>query len=317
MAITLPTPGQNNWDVPLNSALTELQQDINDGATTYVARVVADSLYAKNNDTRITNALSKTNNLSELTNIPLARNNMGLGTSAVRDVGTSSTTVAQGDAVPNHVAATDPHGDRAYALANFLSVNGGTINGALTITSGALTLQAGGLTTNGTTTLNGAVTLTGNFVQTGGVISSYGASGASRGLSVAIGGDAADRWHVLSSGYQEWSDGTLAPDTNLYRASANVLATDDDFAVNVAGKGLKVKEGTNAKMGTAVLVAGTVTVSTTAVTANSRIFLTNQAAGGTPGFLRVGTKTAGTSFTIVSSSNTDTSTIAWFIVEPA
>jgi hypothetical protein len=71
-------------------------------------------------------------------------------------------------------------------------------------------------------------------------------------------------------------------------------------------------------MGLATLVAGTVTVSTTAVTANSRIYLTGQGdTAGTEGWLRVSARSAGTSFTITSSSGTDTSTVAWMIVEPA
>ena len=79
----------------------------------------------------------------------------------------------------------------------------------------------------------------------------------------------------------------------------------------------QIKEGLNAKMGSATLVAGTVTVSNTSVTANSKIFLTSNADGGTPGFLRVSARTASTSFTITSSSLLDTSTVAWLIVEPA
>lgn len=89
-----------------------------------------------------------------------------------------------------------------------------------------------------------------------------------------------------------------------------------DIDMGTAGKGLKVKEGANAKQGTAVLVAGTVTVADTAVTASSRIFLTSQADGGTPGFVRVSARTAGTSFTITSSNVADTSTIAYEIFEP-
>ena len=89
-----------------------------------------------------------------------------------------------------------------------------------------------------------------------------------------------------------------------------------NIEVKVAGAGLRVKEGTNCKQGTAVLVAGTVTVADTAVTASSRIFLTSQADGGTPGFLRVSARTAGASFTITSSSGTDTSTVAYEIFEP-
>jgi hypothetical protein len=71
------------------------------------------------------------------------------------------------------------------------------------------------------------------------------------------------------------------------------------------------------RSGTATLTAGTVTVSAGGfVTATCIIHLTSQADGGTPGSVRVTAKSVGTSFTITSSSNTDTSTIAWSIVEP-
>lgn len=81
--------------------------------------------------------------------------------------------------------------------------------------------------------------------------------------------------------------------------------------------GVQVKEGSNCKQGVATLVGGTVVVSNTSVTANSRIMLTSQSDGGTPGFLRVSARTAGTSFTITSSSGTDTSVVAYEIFEPA
>jgi hypothetical protein len=64
--------------------------------------------------------------------------------------------------------------------------------------------------------------------------------------------------------------------------------------------------------GTAVLVAGTVTVTgLTSITATSRVRLSNQQIGGTPGALYVSAKTAGTGFTITSTSATDTSTVYW------
>lgn len=89
----------------------------------------------------------------------------------------------------------------------------------------------------------------------------------------------------------------------------------------VQGYGTRIKEsgllGTvGARMGRATLVAGTVTVSTNAITANSEVFLTCQTAGGTPGFLRKGTVVAATSFVITSSSASDTSVVGWMIVEP-
>jgi hypothetical protein len=85
-----------------------------------------------------------------------------------------------------------------------------------------------------------------------------------------------------------------------------------------ASAGLSIVEGTNARMGTATLVGGTITVNTTAVTANSRIYLTTQIPSGGIGSPYVSARTPGTSFTITSTIGaTDTSTVAWMIVEPA
>lgn len=95
------------------------------------------------------------------------------------------------------------------------------------------------------------------------------------------------------------------------------LQVNGSSSVIATGAGYRTAEGANCKQGTAVLVGGAATVANTAVTANSRIFLTSQADGGTPGFLRVSARVAGTSFTITSSSGTDTSTVAYEIFEPA
>ncbi len=65
--------------------------------------------------------------------------------------------------------------------------------------------------------------------------------------------------------------------------------------------------------GSAVLVGGTVTVTTTEVIASDRIVLSVVLAGGTQGILSVGTISAGTSFVINSSNGADTSTVYWEI----
>lgn len=100
-------------------------------------------------------------------------------------------------------------------------------------------------------------------------------------------------------------------------ANAGRLEFGGDVILTQVGSGLKIKTGSNATMGTATLVGGTVTVNTNKVTANSNIQLTSQSDGGTPGFVRVSGRTASTSFTITSSSGTDTSVIGWIILEPA
>lgn len=97
--------------------------------------------------------------------------------------------------------------------------------------------------------------------------------------------------------------------------TARALFTDTSVHVNTAGCSVGIKEGSNAKMGAAVLVAGTVTVNTTAVASGSRIFLTVNTAGGTVGSPYVSARTAGTSFTITSTNAADTSTVAWWIID--
>jgi hypothetical protein len=91
-----------------------------------------------------------------------------------------------------------------------------------------------------------------------------------------------------------------------------------NFIAPTAGAGFQVKEGSNATMGTGTLNGTTeVTISTTKVTANSRIFLSIQTPGGTPsGTIYVSSRSAGTSFGVKSTA-LDTSTFAWWIVEPA
>jgi len=90
-------------------------------------------------------------------------------------------------------------------------------------------------------------------------------------------------------------------------------AGTEKFAVAANG-GIRLKSGANTSAGRATLVAGTVTVANTSVTANSLIFLTVSTAGGTRGYLST-TKSAGTSFTITSTSATETSVVDWHIVE--
>lgn len=81
--------------------------------------------------------------------------------------------------------------------------------------------------------------------------------------------------------------------------------------------GLQVVEGASgSRQGAATLVGGTVTVSTTAVTANSRIFLTAQD-NNCVGALKVSARSAGANFTISSPVITDTCLAAWIISEPA
>lgn len=95
-----------------------------------------------------------------------------------------------------------------------------------------------------------------------------------------------------------------------------------DFVDLVKRLGAKVRDMqgqlalVTARRGTVVLSAGAATVALPSVTAATHIHLTIQAPGGTVGAVYVFSRTAGTSFTIHSTSGTDTSTVAWSAVEP-
>jgi hypothetical protein len=131
-----------------------------------------------------------------------------------------------------------------------------------------------------------------------------------------VAGDTSNRLNIRADGLMAWGPGNAATDCQLARTAANLLKiTTADLDIGTLGHGLRIAEGANGRAGTAVLVAGTVTVANNTITANTRVDYCRAASGGALGHLS-STQVAGTSFTINSSSNTDTSTINWWLREP-
>lgn len=89
-----------------------------------------------------------------------------------------------------------------------------------------------------------------------------------------------------------------------------------DLSLSTTGHGIKLKTGTNCKMGQVRLTAGTATVNTTAVRSNSIIFLAHADNIGAA-TLSVGTITDGVSFVINANTGGDTSLVNWIIFDPA
>lgn len=108
----------------------------------------------------------------------------------------------------------------------------------------------------------------------------------------------------------------LQPVSALAQTSGDTLVdSNGNLLTSFAGKTLAVRSGTNAKAGTFTLVAGTVTVSNTAVTANSVIKATLKTLGGTQSnWLKI-TPTASTGFTVVGENVADTGTYNFTILE--
>ncbi|MFC8514236.1 glycosyl hydrolase family 28-related protein [Streptomyces sp. NPDC057257] len=204
------------------------------------------------------------------------------------------------------------YSDDGTALDTPVSVRRGT---------GRITLGQSGTTPG--VTVNAAASPGVSLVQTQAAGQGYAVTGAdasSRAFQSQVSGDSINRFAIDIAGTQSFGPGgSTGRDTSWGRlGAAQIGSSDSDIVAGLAGKGLRVKEGTNAKMGTLTLNgASAVLVATTAVTATSRIFLTVQAPGGTPaGVAYVAGRTAGTSFTVKGVAG-DTSTVAWLIVEPA
>ena len=116
---------------------------------------------------------------------------------------------------------------------------------------------------------------------------------------------------------------SIPADINALTPAAGDECTNTAAATGVnPGTGIVNYDGTTwrltsigaVKSGTATLVAGTVTVADTAITANSIIRVTRRSIGGTVGALYISALTAATSFAITSTNAADTSVVYYEIV---
>lgn len=177
------------------------------------------------------------------------------------------------------------------------------------------------IASSGLATFGASVDVNGNIAATGFVgnnsVGGVLQSGALSGVftSETTGG----RFNALVHGYNDvvFSTGN---GSYTYRQSAVFSGADHslslvgDLICATAGKGIELQSGTGARAGNATLVAGTVTVTNTTVTANTLILVSRKTAGGTLGNLTY-TLSAGASFTINSSSGTDTSVVSYVLIE--
>jgi hypothetical protein len=210
--------------------------------------------------------------------------------------------------------ATDdvPNGGLVELVATNAFAGGGGNGGSLYLASGVG---------------DGAGTPGGIFINSGNNIIFFGAEGEqgtnNTELQVpngTVGAEDGSDFSIIAGTARQAAGNGSGGDVRLQAGTRRVAGSGVDGSViletNNGNGSIKINDGANEQMGASVLVAGTVVVNNTKVTANSRIFLTSQVDGGTPGFVRVSARVAGTSFTILSSNALDTSTIGWLILEP-
>ncbi len=108
--------------------------------------------------------------------------------------------------------------------------------------------------------------------------------------------------------------GSLTAGTTITATLGNITATNGNLALSTAGNKIIIATGANASVGTsAAMTAGEVIVATTASSATVKIFYSRATTGGTTGDVSI-TAQDGTGFTLTSTSNTETSTFNWWII---
>jgi hypothetical protein len=109
--------------------------------------------------------------------------------------------------------------------------------------------------------------------------------------------------------------GTFSGAQRTYVYSNHFLGNTTDYTLtNQTTNSVNYNTFEIALSGTVTLVAGTATVSTTALAAEDKIILTQKTPDGTRGAVYVSSRTNGTSFVVTSTSATDTSTYTWELV---
>lgn len=223
-----PIPrGTQNWDVPLNAALAQLDSNI-----TYSAGA----------------ALQAANNLSDLTNTAQARSNLGL--------------TGLANAFSNMTATSDPavtsDNTQGYSIGStwFNTTTNSMFVATSVATSAAVWLQippsfvdrtttqsvAGNKTFTGSTIFSNAGTPSPtvvSFATTNGGVATrlFVNQTVDNALSVRTTGDANSRLLIAGTGNVSWGDGTNTVDTTLYRNGVGILRTDNSFSAGVTTTG--------------------------------------------------------------------------------
>lgn len=220
---------------------------------------------------------------------------------------------------------------------HFTRADGAPALGTTLVTPGADSFSLSTASDPGGTTARGNIVLTtgDNDTFLGCSVSIGGAQAAGNGpLGVTAGGPTTLTSESLSVTVGDWSlylntdagiessgGGDLyltAGGSTTFTSPGGVAFFGENFQMLTVGSGIDIAEGSNARMGLDTLSSGSVTVNTTAVATNSRVFLTAQNSGSiaAPAALEISARVDGTSFTISSADPADDRDVAWLIFAP-
>lgn len=128
----------------------------------------------------------------------------------------------------------------------------------------------------------------------------------------------ADATGGLTSGRVPFAttNGRLLDDASLTYSASTGISTTNSISLATAGNKINIATGSNASIGSGTLTGGTATISTTAITTNSKVFLTDVTTGALTnvGSLTVGTIVNGVSFVVNSTNPLDASGFNYLII---
>lgn len=128
----------------------------------------------------------------------------------------------------------------------------------------------------------------------------------------------ADATGGLTSGRVPFAttNGRLLDDASLTYSASTGISTTNSISLATAGNKINIATGANASIGSGTLTGGTATISTTAITTNSKVFLTDVTTGALTnvGSLTVGTIVNGVSFVVNSTNPLDASGFNYLII---
>jgi hypothetical protein len=181
----------------------------------------------------------------------------------------------------------------------------GTIYGLASKSGGSATWAILGGGSGAVSTLTGgsggAISPTGGNITLAGTANQITTTGSSNTITFSLPSTAV-------------APGSLRATTTLTATLGNITATNGNLSLATAGNKIIIATGSNASVGTSnAMTAGVVTVATTASSGTAKVFYSRATTGGTPGNVSI-TAQDGTGFTLTSTSNTETSTFNWWII---
>lgn len=226
----------------------------------------------------------------------------------------------------------DTDAETAYmwpGTGDWIALGSGTTGAIVTVTGdsgGAISPVGGNVdllgTANQITTTGTAGTITFSipaaFIAPGSIASTTtitsGTSMVATTTLTAGTGITATTGNIVATAGQVNAGTSMTAGTTLTATLGNITATNGNLSLATAGNKIVIATGANASVGTSdAMTAGAVTVATTASSATAKIFYSRATTGGTTGDVSI-TAQDGTGFTLTSTSNTETSTFNWWII---